>query len=322
MIGKIRWAIIAALAILAVAGAALLSDAADRRGTGLVDSGISVVVYGGDSDDRWRSLDQGIRQACLELGIEKIPIHLARSGDPGRQLELLTRELENGAKGLLVAPGPDGELPGFLTSVPSQIPVVLLGHPGGEDIGLPIVGCDPEAMADALAAQLAQKNLRVAALRNDLAAQSSACNYAAFVDAMERRGKSVTTIRYTGSESADLKAYLALSLATHRPRVDVFVALDNDSLEVASDALPASMTGASLWGIGSSDKVVHALDSGLIDAIVYQNEYATGYLGIMTLAGKMGLAAPPGDAPIQYRFVTQSNMYEKEVEQLLFPILQ
>lgn len=311
---------------LCIAGALLWAHYEDAASAEKAASGIAVVVYGDTNSDRWKSLDQGIHQACRELGIEKPLISVARSGDAGRQVQLLQREVENGARGLLVVPGSDPDLAACLAQLAETTPVVLLESDVGDAdaAGIapwPTVSADNAAMGRILADHLAGEEGVIAVLNRGDRNEAVDQRYEAFTARMAELGKDLAVIQYS-PRNRDLKAHLALTLATHNPRIDRLVVLDNDSLETAADAAPAAMVDVRICGIGCSEKVVHALDQGVVDAIVYQNEYAVGYLGIMALARQMHLTGVDAGTAIQYRLVTKADMYEPAVERLLFPIIQ
>lgn len=281
-------------------------------------AGISVVVYGGDGSDRWKSLDQGISQACSELGIEKPVLTAARADDPARQLALLRRELDGGAKGLIVA-ACDASLEAELERIGAEVPVVMAeSGPGGS---LPLVSADNTRMGRELAEWIAGEPGSVAVLAEGLSRSSIAERYEGFMTRMEELGKEVIVLQREDAQT-DLMAFIASSLAVASPGIDILAVLGNDPLEVAAEAVPASMVRVRLYGIGCSDKVVHALDQGVVEGIIFQNEYAIGYIAAMTLAGEMGLAPPFAPVEIQYNAVTRGTMYEPEIERLLFPIVQ
>jgi len=282
-----------------------------------ISADIAVVVYGGENSGRWKSLEQGIGQACSELGIEKPVLVLARTDDPGNQSRLLRREVENGAQGLLVAVG-DNSLSAYIDEISGNIPVVALESGGGD---VPCISADNALMGREMADRAAAHTGNIAVLAEGLSRSSISARFDAFMERMNELDRPVTVIAREGGGD-DLKAFIASSLANNRLNLEALVVLDNETLEVAIDAAPASMVEVSLYGIGNSSKVVHALDQGIVDEILFQNEYAIGYIGTMTLAEKMGLAGPAEPMEIQYSFVRRENMYDPANERLLFPIIQ
>lgn len=278
---------------------------------------IAVVVYG-KGNSQWRSLDQGIAQACGELNIERPLVSVAAMGDAGRQANLLRRGLEDGVDGLLVAAVDDIAVPEFLAGLETTVPVVMVESGGGD---FPYVGADDVNMARMLAEECMNRYQEIAIVYEGRARASVRARQDAFIDRMRALGRE--PILFTRPEDGmDLNSYLAATLASHEADIDCLVALDTETLESAMDALPAAMVDVSLCGIGTSNLVVDALDTGVVDMLVFPNEYAVGYLGVYRLAQELGLAEEINAPEIEYRLVTRENMYLPDIERLIFPINQ
>ena len=275
---------------------------------------IAVVVYG-DNVDRWRSLDQGIRQACAELGIEKPILNRVPAGDAARQIDRLAREVSGGAKGLLVAAANSEGLSRYLEETNRTTPVVLIESGAGSQ--LPCVSGDDAAMARLLAENVAGLGGSVAVLKEGMARQNNSVRFNAFVQRMAELG---AVVDVWSCNLSSLSEYIASTLAAKKP--DILVALDNETLEIAVDAIPASMVDVQLCGVGASEKVVHALDVGGISALCYMNEYAMGYQATMQLAEKLGLIQKADTRAIQYGIATRQTLYTPAIEHILFPITQ
>lgn len=275
---------------------------------------ISVIVYG-ENTDRWRSLDQGIAHACRELGLEKPTILTARSDD-SKQVGLIQRELENGAQGLLVAAANAAAVEEALAA--GSVPVVIVESGAGN---LPCIRVDDTQLGIDLADHIAPYAGNIAVLQDGLYRQNVRQRYEGFTARMQELGKEpIVLIR--DNPAVDLKSFLASELASHRPKIDTLVVLENFALESAIDAIPASMTSVNLCGVGCSDKVLGALDRGVAREVVFPNEYAQGYLAMLALAAKMELGKEVEPVMVQYSIVTRENMFQPEYERLLFPILQ
>lgn len=276
---------------------------------------IGVVVYG-ENTDRWRSLDQGIGQACRELGLEKPSVVVARSGEAAKQLELLQRELSHGVQGLLIAPVTSDAVEGFLPSIPSSVPVVLLEAGAQEWTS---VGVDDAQLGRELAQAVAQKPGRVAVVDEGVDRRCVALRHQAFCDEMAALGREVLVLDW-GGHPESTRAFLTTTLEA--PQFDILVLLDNTALEAAVEVVGAVGAQVELCGVGASDKILSALDRGLVSIVAYPNEYAAGYLGMLRLAHQLKVtkAAPPQQA--QFIIVHREELYQPAIEHLLFPITQ
>lgn len=304
-----RWAFALGLAFLAFLGCMAFLLTADQRRER--DIRIAVTMYGAD-EYRWRTFTQGLRQGCADLGIENPVVLLADT-----QEALISRlGRETGAKGHIVAAAGAGEeVEAALETL--STPVFLVKTPVGD---LPCARADDAAMATLLAEQLAKTEGHIALLSENLGRENNRLRREAFLAAMEAAEREVTLLEPLRGE--DMPGEIASILAFHRPGIDVLVALDTETLEQAIDAYPLSMTSVALYGIGSSDQVVHALTQGMLQGVIFEDEYALGYIAARRLATLMGIAPEEAEAQAQYFYADASNMFDPDKERLLFPITQ
>lgn len=278
---------------------------------------ISAIMYGGQTNDRWASLDQGIRQACRDLDIEPPLLTSASTEDVGALAQLIVREASSGAGGMLIAVDDSDAMAQALAQASVNIPIVFVKNgPEAE----PYVAADDVAMACALAEQLSDADGHIALVVDQLGRESVRKRQDAFMEAMAAKGIEVTLLEAIAGR--DIRAMIASELTFHRPTIDVLVALDTDTLEACIDAYDNAMTDAYLCGIGSSDRVVYALNQGIVQSVVFQNEYAIGYIAAMQLAARMNLTRTKVDTAVQYMYVDRETMFRPEAERLLFPINQ
>ncbi|MDL2324243.1 substrate-binding domain-containing protein [Ruminococcaceae bacterium OttesenSCG-928-A16] len=278
---------------------------------------ISVVLYG-DGAERWSSFDQGLRQACNELGLSKPAITLAGENDPEEQVRLLQREINSGAKGLIVAASNSEFLREYLQTNELKIPVVWVET--GIEENKPGITASNTQMAETLAKQIAQSGVTtVALLQNNLQRQSVQQRYNAFCATMQRQGVEVVVWPINDSANAST-AYVAKTAAAGG--AGTLVALDNETLEAAANGVQA-LAKVRLYGIGTSDKVVKSLDNGTLSGLCFQNEFTIAYLGTMQLAKQMGIKkVPVFTNEIEHYYVEKQDMYKPEMERILFPITQ
>lgn len=262
------------------------------------DMRISVIMYGGEGSARWDTLEQGIRQACRELEIENPVVYTAPAGDSHAQIQLIEQEAGDGAAGLLIAPENSADILPLLDSLSADVPFVLLKSGAGS---YSFIGADDEGMARLLAQKLAEVPGTVTLLQGNTQRSNLLIRQRVFLAEMESLGKRV-------------------EISDRMPQEGIAVALDTAALDAAVNAERAE--AVTLYGIGSKTSLVHALNQGLLQGIVYQNEYAIGYMAMMRLAVRLGLAEPLPGNEVQFLYVDRDTMFTPDAERLLFPIAQ
>ncbi|MDR0671784.1 MAG: substrate-binding domain-containing protein [Oscillospiraceae bacterium] len=278
----------------------------------------SVVLYG-DRADRWVPLNQGLRQACDELGWIGPAVVLAPPTGPEEQIRLLQREITGGAQGLIVAATDSEAVRAFLAEQATpRIPVVTVETGAGTD--WPAIRADDERMGEELAVQMAAAGVTEATLlQTHLYRDSVRLRYDAFARRAQALGISLTQWRFSMPDT-DLAQAIADSLLGQPARN--LVAFSTEALECSIDALQGTPLPPALYGIGYSDQIIASLDQGLIDGLCCQNEYKIGYLALMQLAGAMGVSPPTDPTWVEFRYINRANMYDPDIQRLIFPIIQ
>lgn len=277
---------------------------------------IAVIVYG-ENDASWRSIEQGIGQACTELNIERPVLRLAPVDDIQKQKDLIQQELANGANGLLVAPNDSEEISDYLRALDVPIPVVVLESGAAT---LQSIAPDDSEMSRLLAEDCINRNYRIALISSNMRLRSNQMRQESFLETMEKKNRDVFII---DSDIDNLENQLVSFLTEQGQQFDILVALDSQSLLAALSARPISMVDIKISGIGRGLDVITALDRSQIETLMCWDDYAIGYLATKQMGQQMGLRSPiNGQNDIEFRLVTRDIMYDTPLEQMLFPINQ
>jgi len=99
---------------------------------------------------------------------------------------------------------------------------------------------------------------------------------------------------------------------------DAVAVLDCETLE---ELLDAGVSGG-VYGIGYSDRIISALDRGLITGVVCPNEFKIGYIAMIRLAQALGLKTSQiTDEEITIRYVDREHLYDPDIQYWVFPVL-
>ncbi|MBQ1439592.1 MAG: substrate-binding domain-containing protein [Solobacterium sp.] len=103
---------------------------------------------------------------------------------------------------------------------------------------------------------------------------------------------------------------------------DIVIALDNDSLENAADALETGEEAPALYGVGCSDKTIYALDHGQISAMIVPDEFQMGYLALSDVVARINAPnIPMLPREIPFTVITRTNLYDPANAAFLFPVI-
>ena len=291
--------VLGAFALLCLAAPQLLRDREPRQ---LLS--VSVLLRDTDSSG-WTVARQGMEQAADELGAELRFLTLASYSDSGEQNELLLREIDGGAEGLVVVPADAGALRDALLQRDGACPVVALESA--------VEGCAGVVAPDnaLLGRRLAQ------ALLEDwdgggvlLLEPAPGC--AGVVQRLEAAQAAL--------EEAGVPARRAPELPRDGLDGKWVLAFDPSSTQQAAEWKAAEQRAFALYGVGSSTAITAHLEQGTIAAIAAWSDYAAGYLAVRQVV-ESPRGAEEELAPLAFSILRKEDIYAPENQKLLFPIM-
>lgn len=284
---------------------------------------VSVVVDHSNSDV-WSSFKMGLTAAGRAYNMEYNFVSTDRLVSIQQENISMQREIQSGADGI-IAELRATEGTGLLLNALGKNAEIMLVDSQKEttEPGLNIssVNVEEEALGKALAEQVLHSTLHREKKRiGILAGNQNKGN-------MQRRLHSLLSVLEAGGQEIAWvlpdrgKIQEDMVKANHKRSVDLIVALENDSLEMASRYLKE--TGrryVELYGVGNSREVVYALDTGVIRCLAVIDQYTMAYYAMEDLWYKLSKKRNTiEDRVVNFYMVTGENMYSEEIERILFP---
>lgn len=285
-----------------------------------VETNISVILYG-NSIDRWESLKQGIEQAGKDYGAEITYVLMSVDHNEKEQLSLIQREIDNGAKGILLAAN-DSNMDLSSIKLPSKTFPIICLESGVNDSDTTLVSADNYAMGESLAEAVIEKEnaiAKIAIVMDNQQRNTVKERYEGFYNKITEKFDNLTFWR---REKGENRAIIFVQRELTQEAVDVVVALDNSSLEAVIDATLNLNKKVKLYGIANSDKAVYYLDNGKIKTLVYQDEFSIGYIGLESLLGGVNYNIKEMSDYINYHVVDDTTLYLPENQRVLFPFVK
>lgn len=282
---------------------------------------ISVIVYGTD-EARWNNLKQGLNQAALDYSVNVNFVIMYEVGKAEGQKRLLQRELQNGAQAIAIASTDSKEMAEIIEETSRKVPVILLEAATNMGENTAQIGPDNEKLGEDLAIKLTQESgdkSTIAIIYENTERESISQRLRGLEKVLDEKK---STYLYWEREIGDFNPSIFLQKELKKEQVDAVVALDDYNLENIIDAIEGIEGSVSLYGIGNTEKAVHYLDQGIVDTLLFSNEYNMGYLSIKSLVEKLQNNTALYDQEIKYSIVNRDNLYEKENQRLLFPMVQ
>ena len=242
------------------------------------------IVVDRSSSAGWEKFRKGLNAAAKHYNLECNFVTTNRFISIQQEYLSISREINSGADGIITelrATEGTGEILNELGKN-SKIALVNSEKEFTEaSVSVSSVGVDEEALGKALGAEVLQSNLQKYKLRiGILSGNQNKGNLKRRLlslkkQLLENGQEIVWEIEDKGQVLKELNR------ANHKRSVDVIIALENDSLEIAARYLrDTGRSFVELYGVGDSDEAVYNLDAGLIRTLIVIDQYAMAYSAV------------------------------------------
>lgn len=277
------------------------------------------VILDNSGSDRWNAFKEGLEQGIADKNMHLNVVSTGEFLSLEEECGIISRELENGADGIIVDLCADDE-DGVFNGMTASKPVVLVENGIQSENLYTTVAPDQYRLGQAIGEAVLEgegdhlEGLTVGILAGNQKKLSQRQRLDGVSEVLTGAGVTVTWI-FSQEEKENLEQYHKLN------PVDVMITLENDETERAVDFLLEEEKYAfRVYGEGRSEKAVYYLDKGLIETLVVPNEFYMGYQSVELLAQKISFfTAAVESEEVNFLTVTEENLHDKDVEKILFP---
>ena len=274
----------------------------------------------------WLSVFAGAEAAATEYNIELSITGPETEEDYETQNRMVADAVADGAEALVFS-AIDYENNAAAIDAAAESGVRIVAIDSNVDSGAvqTYIGTDNYA-AGQMAAQAAldgvEGQLTVGIVNYDVSSANGQERERGAVDAFEQSGRArVAAVINTLAEAARAQADTAVMLAEH-PEINVLLAFNEPTSVGAADAVEGMGLAEEVFlaGFDSNVATIDGLQDGTVDALIVQNPYAMGYLGVESayrlLSGQGG--SPEATVDTSTRIVNRDNMFTMDSQKALF----
>ena len=290
------------------------------------------VVPKGTTHEFWKSVHAGAIKAAREFDVDILWQGPLREDDREDQIKVVDTLVNRGIDGLLLAPLDEKALRQPVSNaVRAGIPVVIFDSRLDSDETVSLV-----STSNLVAGQMAGQHLgkvlggkgHVIMMRLHEGAASTTAREQGFLDAIATF-PGITVIsanQYAGASTEGAykvgENLLASNKAAEGNVQGIFTPNESTTFGMLRVLENAGLAGKIRFvGFDSSDKLVQGLKSGSIDALVLQNPFAMGYIGVKTLVNYRKGERVEKLIDTGVAVVTRENMAQPEIMNRLQPKL-
>lgn len=274
---------------------------------------ISVILEDASSE-RWKLFKEGMEQAATEYHVELEICNINEEDEISVQEEIIAVQRENRADGIILDCADSSALNDYVRENSSIIPMVLVENDINDSFSGSYVSANNREMGKGIS-ECIQKESKIGIISGYTSRNSNLDRLAGF-----KENISEEQIKWVLQDTSELADYVK------RYPVDTLVILEN----VVADEFIEQMQeknqeglyrNTEIWVIGNSNKLVYFLDKGMINGMVVPNEFGMGYKAVESVVNIIH-DNQVRDAEVSYTVITRENMYDSDIQRIIFPIVQ
>lgn len=279
---------------------------------------VSVIVEK-SSDAKWDSFREGLSDAARDRNIQVVLVSTGEIVSAEQEQKLIDREIGMGAKAVIVEPAPGDRTDDLLMKTARSLPVLLVESDCLNGSSLHRVSCNGEQLGKAMGEEILSdfagdiSGKKIGVLMGRMNVQNAR-------DRLEGLSEALGNPEYSYLLSnADLKG-LGEDLSAFPP-VDILVALDTYSLEVAgANAVREAGSQALIYGIASSDRAFYYLDRNIVKALTVPDMWEEGYEAMDQVIRVLHRESNSllSDTEIDYSRVRRDTLFSEDKQDRLF----
>jgi ribose transport system substrate-binding protein len=292
------------------------------------------VIPKGTTHEFWKSIHAGAVKAARELDVEIIWKGPLKEDDREAQISVMENFVTRNVSGIVLAPLDEKALVvPVRNSSRAGIPVVIIDSGlSGED-WISFVATDNKLggrLAGERMAELLNGTGKVVLLRYQEGSASTTLRESGFLEVMaENPGiEVVSSNQYAGATTETAYQTSENLIAPYRTsdtKLDIdgiFCVNESSTFGMLRALQDANLAGkVHFIGFDSSPKLVEALETGEIDALILQNPFKMGYLGVQTIVAYLNKQPYKSFIDTGVTLVTRDNLQDPEIRSLVLPDL-
>lgn len=282
------------------------------------------IIISDTSDEYYANFRKGVDKAAEEYNVDVSFITLFEKGDDIQQMELLKREMDDGAAAVILAPAKPEACAKALDDMVLNSPVVVLGNLFPNELVRSSVSLNYEDEGKKLGQAIASEHstsLPVWIFTEGLDYGYNREVYDGLTAVLKASGFSVGLY-----EKKEIETFRKVIEGTVYPdsKEAIIAAIDVESLDEAAGIIAGSPVYgnyiAGLYGVGSTTKLLKQLDNGVIKGLMANNQFDAGYTSIEKAVDALHKRQERDQIILESYYINKSNLRESKLEKILYPI--
>lgn len=286
---------------------------------------VAVIVKATDSDF-WHSVKKGAESAATEYNVEMTFEGPENEEDYNAQNALIQKAAASGADAVVLsAIDSEKSLSVLSEAVKNGIKIIAIDSDSAFSqtdmfIGTDNISAGKEAAKEAVKGFAPESEIRIGIVN----CYESADNAVKRENGFKEYIKTIPGAQIAASVNVDSNLKSAVSgakkLLAENPQINVLAGFNEWATLGVGGAVKELDLSKKVKAIGfdSNPVSIGMLETGEMDALVVQNPFAIGYLGVQNASLAVSGEADGGDIYTAVTVVTKENLYKKDIQKLIF----
>lgn len=282
------------------------------------------IVLGDTSDDYYGNFRKGIEQAASDYNVDTSFITLFDKRDAEQQMELVWREIDDGAEAVILQPVDSVECARLLGERTLSTPLIIAGGMlPGEQVNTGVTADYFEQgrlMGEAIV-KAGFSELPVYVFTEQMKNGTIRERYDGLMSVLSKEDRKVLVYE-GGREDAFRKAIEEMVYPGNG--MAVIAALDpfstGETAEIIGGSPVYGKYVAGLYGTGTTPALLNQLDKGVIRGLVVSNEFDIGYLCVENAVKSIERGEVQEQTVLDSFYIEREALRDRSIEKMLYPI--
>lgn len=284
---------------------------------------ISIIVDD-TTDEFYVNFRKGVDQAAFDYHADVSFITMYDENRADQQMELVSRELNDGARAIILSPVGDKAIVSALDDMTITGPLVVINSVLSHDRISYNIAEDYYELGKTLAEAVADntpEGMQVCMVTENPESSTNTMTYDGMQAVFDERGIKTKLVKALSEEGC---RSLIESMVYPEHTEYVLVAVDVKSLARIAGIIAESTVyqryASGVYGPGSTLQILNYLDEGIIDGVVVTNEFVQGYLSIQKAVEAIENTGFYNTTKMEHHYIEKEDIRKKEFQKLLYPV--
>lgn len=282
------------------------------------DYQISFLVHE-EMNNALENMKKGADKAADDLNASVRFISLEQ-GASSSQRKNIEEEIKNRTQAIIISP--DARVYDALQTL--QVPLIFAKSKLKLNKPIPYIGCNNNKIGTSLADEIIRHgnfHKKIVIFAEKQQTDSTKVTMQRLQDDLKKVGNDVR-VEYMEQVTKE-PVYKILA----NQQIDVAVALGQKQLEEVAMAFQKlykeeKKRDMEVYGTGNSKAIIRNIEEGIIVSTIIQDDFSIGYLSVQCAIQTINARTCEKHEDIRYAIIDKENMYSKENERLLFPLVR